>query len=323
MVGKRALASGFWVCLCATGLLLSCGQHAGDLDARVTGLAGTAQVFRYGGSTWDLLDTAGYVWFGDSVRVLNESYLELTFGEGDTLRFDENSKASFNDVIDTTGQRVLEVYTHYGTALSTIGRLPDPYSLYRVRTPDAVADAAGTQFCVRYELHVRGSEVDVMDGEVTVSGPARPDTVVAPMVVPAEHGVVVAWGGLPSPPERIGLIKWKRLERIMQPSFVVRRPTVLVVRGGPPGHARRPRVIAPARGLGRPVVKGRPARAPKVLRPSSSHKKHPAARPGEARGAVKPHKGSRDAKAGPVKSGKKVSGKRSEQGNDKKGRGKK
>jgi hypothetical protein len=255
-------------------LIVSCGG-AGNLDATVTGISGGAQIHRYGYDTWDILDTNSLVGFGDSVRVLNEAFVELTFGNGNTVRIDQNSKVSFSDIIDTNGERILEVFDHYGVVLSTIEDLEGPYARYSVRTPEAVFDAHGTTFVVRYELEVRNAEVEVVNGEVWAVQPSIP---APPVVIQPGFFVAVPYRVAPAPPEKIGLVRWRRLERVMAPPLPLRRPSVYVVRDMPPPrrvrhvqppHAR-PGLVAPAPKSHGPGVlaKGRPAKAPRVLRPA-------------------------------------------------------
>lgn len=278
------LALGLFAC--------SCQQRAGDFGGVVTGVASGAQIAVYGGDGWASLDTGDVVGFGDSVRVLNEGFVEIAFGDGDTIRLDQNTKATFDDIVDTTGERVIEVYDAYGVVATTVEGLPPQYGRYQVRTPDAIFEAHGTTFVVRYELNTRNAEVDVAKGEVWVATPSVP---APPVVVQPGHFAVVPFGLAALAPERIGLVRWHRVEKVTAPRIPLRRPSFYVAgpEGGPrahrrlaPAHARRPHAPAPAAGA--PSVK-----APKVLKPAPRAHVEPrgAVRaPGKALGPKPAHK---------------------------------
>ncbi|MBD3242292.1 MAG: hypothetical protein GF331_16990, partial [Chitinivibrionales bacterium] len=190
-------------------LSLSCGIVGGGLDAYVTGKAGEVQVFRKGGDSWIDLDTGDVIRWQDTIRVGRNGFLELTFDDTNVVRLDENTKAHWASVVDSAGDRVLEVYNHHGRVLSQINALGRPFARYRVRTPQSVVYAKGTYFCVTYELHTRNAEVVVVTGEVIV---LYPDIAAEPVFVTPGHFVVVPWHKPPRPPARVSRARWRPVE---------------------------------------------------------------------------------------------------------------
>jgi hypothetical protein len=298
---------------------VTCSHRPPRLDAVVSGIGGHALIQRSGGEQWVALDTGNAVELGDSIRVLSDSYLELAFGEGNTIRLNENTEVHFSAVEDSQGNAGIEVYDRRGAVTTTITELPEPYALYQVRTPDAVAVAGGTQFCVTYEVSSRNAEVVVISGEVWVM---RPDEDPEPVIVESGHYVVVPLGMPLSPPARLGVLHRRRVESLMAPPVPVRR----IARVAPPGprkpaRMKRPQKRGPRRplrpalrpgpgkhrpkpGPGRPAVvkKPRPAGPKRVGKPAAPRRStpRPAARPGPAprpksrpavrRGPSRPHR---------------------------------
>jgi hypothetical protein len=271
-------------------LLLTCGGKE-PFEGVLTGVAGGVEVLRYGGAKWEQVDTLDAIYLGDSLRVMAEGQAEVSFGEGqpNTIRFGENSKVYFSDTLDTNGSPVLEVAAAYGTVLSNINSLGEHYASYRVRTPEAVVQVSGTYFCVTYTLSDRNSDVDVIDGEVHVW---RPDFFSDVVVVQPGFSVAVPWGRAPTAPERMGLVRQNRLDRIMAPHPMLRRPFAFagMQRGPGPRHA----LAEPMGARPRPILGG-PGLRPRI-RPGEAHHAKPPAR------AVGPRPGGRP-RPGPARVG--------------------
>jgi len=263
-------------------LPIACGAPGGSLNGFVGGVAGPVHRYDWRSDSWHVLDTADVVDYGDTVRVGDGGFLEVLLPSGTVVRFDENTMAHFGEVLDADDRRVLETVHHYGVVHSRVEGMAEAGMRYQVRTPEAVFEARGTEFTVTYELHVRQAEVDVGEGEVTVVS-AVVSIDARPVVVPAGHFTVVPWGRPPPPPERIGLVRMRRLERLVRPSMAMRRPAL--------AHARRPgrpgmRPGAPAAQrrpmAGRPVVGGKRTPGPRPAArpaPAGARRSTPAARP--------------------------------------------
>ncbi len=267
-------------------LSLSCGIIGGGLDAYVTGRTGQVQVFRKGGDSWVDLDTNDVVGWEDTVRIGRNGFLELTFDDTNVVRLDENTKVHWADVVDSAGDRVLEVYNHHGRVLSQINALGKPFDAYRVRTPQSVAYAKGTYFCVTYQLHAREAEVVVVTGEVIV---VYPEVAPEPVSVTPGHYVVVPWHKPPRSPKRVSRARWRPVERVMRPPMPLlrprarfggrRTPAVKRVHTRPARPVAKPKVSKPRRRpAGGAISKARPARPPRAVKSRKGVGPKPASR---------------------------------------------
>jgi len=199
------------------------------LSGTISFRSGTVHVFKGTDGKWTDLKIFEKIHFGDSLKTMGESQVEITFGMGNTIRIAENSKIRITPFRDSTGSEGMEVYNFFGEVLSNIKKVSAKREHYLVRTQTAVAAVRGTYFSVSFVAISKTSQISVIGGTVWVHNPRAGKGHVA---LQPGHFTLVGFGKIPGTPKKLNYGQLKKIGRLMPPGSVNKYSGKLKIKPG-------------------------------------------------------------------------------------------
>jgi outer membrane protein assembly factor BamB len=133
-------------------------------QAVVTFLSGDVSVLRE--QTWKLVDIGDSVEQEDTLKVGEDSFCELQFGDKASVRIQENTEVALSTILLEPGETDVNVKMAVGSILCKVGKLTGD-ERFGVRTSTATCGVRGTEFMVKEERD-RTTTLAVKEGAVAV-----------------------------------------------------------------------------------------------------------------------------------------------------------
>src|SRR5215471_1233551 len=200
------------VALLLTLLGLACmpGQSQGQEEQRIStvlAVEGTAEVRTANATTWESLQFRAAIFPNDTVRTAANSRVKVLLRDDSIMTLAERSEMQFTEFLLTPQQRRTIVSLTLGKLRVVTTRIFGAGSATEVRTANTVAGVRGTTFIVVF-IPPDATEVDVLDGVVTVRNPNFPQL----EPVPADFRTQVIGNVAPNPATELPVSERQTLE---------------------------------------------------------------------------------------------------------------
>ncbi len=133
-------------------------------QAVITFLSGDVSVLR--NETWKYVDIGDFIEQEDTLKVGEDSFCELQFGDKASVRIQENTEVALDTILLEPGQANVTVKLAVGSILSKVGKLSGD-ERFSVKTSTATCGVRGTEFMVREDPD-KTTTVAVKEGVVAV-----------------------------------------------------------------------------------------------------------------------------------------------------------
>ncbi len=187
---------------------------------KVIALKGTIEVYDSQKKEWTVLDRFTEVFYGDSIRTIEKSEMEIQFEDDNILKLADSTVVHLEKSTDSAGKREIIVTAGKGKVLSELISMHDKGIRYVVQSPTTQAVAKGTHFLVYVTPVTFVTHVTVFHGHVWVHNPFFP--VVEPVVIWPGCYTVVAYQVVPRVPIPMNYGHFKKMHRILGPRAYAR-----------------------------------------------------------------------------------------------------
>jgi len=133
-------------------------------QAVITFLSGEVSVLR--NETWEFVDIGDFIEQKDTLKVGEDSFCELQFGDKASVRIQENTEVALSTIQLEPGQTNVNVKMAVGSILCKVGKLSGD-ERFSVKTSTATCGVRGTEFMVR-EGTDKTTTLAVKEGAVAV-----------------------------------------------------------------------------------------------------------------------------------------------------------
>lgn len=166
------------------------------VPAQLDGVEGQVQLIRVDGSTLSQLNPGALIHLGDSLRTGPKSSAAIRFADGSTLTVHSHSELRFDHLTahGETGMVDSRLNLIKGRMQTKVRPSAGPGSRFEIYTPSAISAVRGTRYRAAVSGNGDASNIEVLEGNVAVSGGEKQ------RLVPAGFGTRIEKGKAPAPP---------------------------------------------------------------------------------------------------------------------------
>jgi hypothetical protein len=166
------------------------------VPAKLEGFDGQVQLIRADGSKISQLKPGSLIQLGDTLRTGPRSSVAIRFADGSSLTLHSHSEVSFDHLTahGETGMVDSRLNLIQGRMQTKVRPSVGPGSRFEIYTPSAISAVRGTHYRAAVTGNGSGSNIEVLEGKVEVSGAEKQ------RLVPAGFGTRIDKGKAPTPP---------------------------------------------------------------------------------------------------------------------------
>ena len=169
------------------------------VPARVDSVKGRAKLTRADGTKESDISSGVLIHLGDTLKTGPRSSVAIVFADGTALTLHSDAEMRFDHLSahGETGMVDSRLHLGKGRLQTRVKPSEGPGSRFEIHTPSAITAVRGTAYRAAVSLNGDSSNIEVLEGDVLVSG-AEEQT-----LVPAGFGTRIVQGQAPSPPRKL------------------------------------------------------------------------------------------------------------------------